>query len=75
MLYSIHGIQYYIVMYYNNHITDTFYTRYTYHTNAGSGNCKTIMNPIATSISPRFINAIKQHIPLVFGQNWNKYEN
>ena len=28
------------------------------------------MNPMATRIRPRFINAIKQQIPLVFGQNW-----
>ena len=42
---------------------------HAYHTNAGSGNCNTIINPMATRIKPRFINAIKQHIPLVFGQN------
>jgi hypothetical protein len=40
-----------------------------FHTNAGSGSCNTMMKPMATSISPRFINAIKQQIPRVFGQN------
>ena len=41
----------------------------TYQTNAGSGNCNTMINPMATRMRPRFIRAIKQHIPLVFGQN------
>ena len=44
----------------------------TYQTNAGSGNCKTMINPNATKIKARFTNMSKQQTPLVLGQNWKK---
>lgn len=42
---------------------------YTYHTNKGSKNCITTTNPNVTKINPKFNKSIRQHIPLVFGQN------
>ena len=39
-----------------------------FQTNAGSGSCRTIMNPIQMSISPRLTSIMRQQMPLVFGQ-------
>ena len=47
----------------------------TYQTNAGSGNCKTMINPNATKIKARFTNMSKQQTPLVLGQNWKKSDS
>lgn len=41
----------------------------THQTKNGSKNCITITNPRVISISARFNSNIKQHKPLVFGQN------
>lgn len=43
--------------------------KHTYHTNIGSKNCTTITRPKVTRIRPRFSSSIRQHIPLIFGQN------
>ena len=38
-------------------------------TNVGSCNCSTMMNPMATKMMARLTRTIRQHTPLVFGQN------
>ena len=43
----------------------------TYQTKAGSGNCKTIMNPRATRMTAKLMRIRRQQTPRVFGQNWN----
>ena len=38
-------------------------------TNVGSCSCSTMMNPMATKMMARLTRTIRQHTPLVFGQN------
>ena len=47
----------------------------TYQTKAGSGNCKTIMNPRATRMTAKLMRMRRQQTPRVFGQNWNSLKN
>ena len=47
----------------------------TYQTKAGSGNCKTIMNPRATRMTAKLMRIRRQQTPRVFGQNWNCLKN
>ncbi len=41
----------------------------TDHTNAGSCNCNTMMKPMATRMSAKLTSTMRQHTPLVLGQN------
>ena len=40
----------------------------TYHTNAGSWSCSTMMKPMATRMRARLTKTMRQQTPLVLGQ-------
>ena len=42
--------------------------RFSHHTKAGSGNCRTMMKPIQMRMRPRLTRIIRQQMPLVLGQ-------